>query len=71
MLENTVFIGLRKEFKDIFYFQGRNECDFLVKEKDKITHAIQVCLDFNEENKDREINVSCPKCGNKVDILYD
>lgn len=56
MLENTVFIGLRKEFKDIFYFQGRNECDFLVKEKDKITHAIQVCFDFNEENKDREIN---------------
>ena len=56
MLENAVFLGLRRRFKDIFYFQDKNECDFVVKEKDRITHAIQVCFDFNEETKDREIN---------------
>jgi len=42
--------------RDVFYFQNKNECDFVVKEKDKITHAVQVCWDFNEENKNREIN---------------
>lgn len=56
MLENAVFLGLRRKFKDIFYFQENNECDFVVKEKDRITHAIQVCYGLNEENKDREIN---------------
>lgn len=56
MLENVVFLGLRKRFKDIFYFQEKNECDFVVKEKDKITHAIQVCHNINESNKEREIN---------------
>ena len=56
MLENIVFLGLRRKFKNMFYFQDKNECDFVVKEKEKITHAIQVCFDFNEETKDREIN---------------
>ena len=56
MLENAVFLGLRRKFKDIFYFQNKYECDFVIKEKEKITHAIQVCFDFNEENKNREIS---------------
>lgn len=55
MLENVVFLGLRRRFKDIFYFQEKNECDFVVKEKDKIKRAIQVCFDLNEETKDREL----------------
>jgi len=55
MLENAVFLALRRKFKDIFYFQEKGECDFVIKEKDKITRAIQVCYDFNEETKDREI----------------
>ena len=55
MLENAVFLGLRRKFKNIFYFQEKNECDFVIKEKDKITRAIQVCLDLNEETKKREI----------------
>ncbi|MBI2076427.1 ATP-binding protein [Candidatus Woesearchaeota archaeon] len=56
MLENVVFLGLRRKFKDIFYFQEKNECDFVVKEKEKVTSAIQVCFDFNEETKNREIS---------------
>ena len=56
MLENIVFLGLRRRFKDIFYFQEKFECDFVIKEREKITHAIQVCFDVNDETKDREIN---------------
>ena len=46
---------LRKRYKNIFYFREKNECDFLVKEKNKIIAAIQVCFELNEDNKNREI----------------
>ena len=55
MLENLVFLKIRRKFQDIFYFQDKNECDFLVKEKEKIVQAIQVCYEFNEETKKREL----------------
>lgn len=56
MLENLAFLGLRRRHKDIFYFREKGECDFVVKEGNKITKAIQVCYDLNEDNKDREID---------------
>lgn len=55
MLENIVFLQLRREFKGIFYFHGKNECDFVIKEKGRIVRAIQVCFELHEENKEREI----------------
>jgi len=56
MLENLTFINLRRKYKDIFYFQEKNECDFVIKEGTNITQAIQVCYTLNEDNKDRELN---------------
>ena len=56
MLENLVFLALRRKYKEILYFQEKRECDFVIKEKEKITKAIQVCFDFNEETKNREIS---------------
>jgi len=56
MLENMVFLALRKKHKEIFYFQEKNECDFVIKEGTKITKLIQVCYNITEQNKDREIN---------------
>ena len=55
MLENLVFLQLRRKDKEIFYFKGRKECDFLVRQGNKIRGAFQVCYDLNEDNKDREI----------------
>ncbi len=55
MLENLVFLNLRKKYKEIFYFQGKKECDFVVKQGTKITEAIQVCYKLDEDNKDREV----------------
>jgi predicted AAA+ superfamily ATPase len=54
MLENTVFLQLRRKFKELYYFKEQNECDFLVKEKDKITQAIQVSYQLTEDNLTRE-----------------
>ena len=33
MLENVVFLALRRKFKEIFYFKEKNECDFIIKER--------------------------------------
>jgi len=55
MLENQVFLHLRKKYKEIFYFQKEKECDFIVKEREKVVNAIQVCYEFNDKNQDREI----------------
>jgi len=54
LLENLVFINLRKKNKDIFYFQEDNECDFLIREGIKIVKAFQVCYEINEDSKERE-----------------
>ncbi len=56
ILENTVFIQLRREDRDIYYHKGKYECDFLVKNGNTITQAIQVCYELNLDNKKREIN---------------
>ncbi len=56
MLENMVFLALRRVYKYILYFQEKGECDFVIKEREKITQAIQVCFNINEENQKREID---------------
>lgn len=55
MLENTVFLHLRRSYSEIFYFRKNRECDFLVREKNAIKMCIQVTFELNDENKDREI----------------
>ena len=56
ILENIVFLQLRRKYKNIFYFREKYECDFVIKERNAITAAYQVCYQITEENKDREIN---------------
>jgi uncharacterized protein len=57
MLENLVFIELKRQSKTVYYHHNKGECDFLVKEKNSITQAIQVCWSLYEDNtKQREIN---------------
>ncbi len=56
MLENNVFLNLRRKYKEIFYYQNKGECDFVVKDREKVILAIQVCYEFNDENQEREIN---------------
>lgn len=56
MLENAVFGQLRRSYKDIFYFKGKGECDFLVKERNRIKMAIQVTYELTEDNKKRELD---------------
>ena len=39
---------------ELYYHQGRHECDFVVKEGAKITKAFQVCYELNDDNFKRE-----------------
>lgn len=55
LLESIVFLELRRRYEEIFYFKNRAECDFIIKEKNKITHCFQVCYEINENNKKREV----------------
>ncbi|GAB4367722.1 MAG: ATP-binding protein [Calditrichia bacterium] len=55
LLENAVFLHLKKHSNEIFYYRNNSECDFLVKEEGKIKQAIQVCFQLNEDNVKREM----------------
>ena len=55
-LENLVYVHLRRKFNEIYYYQDRGECDFIVKVRERITLAIQVCYHFNDDNFTREYN---------------
>ena len=56
LLENLVFIELRRRNEQIYYFRKNYECDFLIVRKNKVSLAIQVTKELNDDNKKREIN---------------
>ncbi len=56
MLENIVFINLKRLGREVFYFKKNNECDFISRDAKKNLELFQVCFELNEDNKDREIN---------------
>ena len=57
MLENYVYLNLRKQNKDhIYYYQGNGECDFVVTDNHNKPQALyQVCLKLTDENIAREV----------------
>ena len=57
LLENLVFIELKRRRKQVYYLKNNFECDFLIREKNKITMAIQVTWSIeNAQTREREIN---------------
>ncbi|MBU4482211.1 DUF4143 domain-containing protein, partial [Patescibacteria group bacterium] len=56
LLENIVFLELKRRGQEIYYYSDKKECDFLIKQGQKITEAIQVTKTLLPKNKDREIN---------------
>ncbi len=65
-LENAVFLELRRNNKEIFYYRDSNsECDFIIHEQNSITHAIQVTYDMSDEDtKYRETKGLVAACKN-------
>ena len=55
LLENAVFVKLAAGGKKIYYYKNSFECDFVIKEKTKITAAIQVTKKIDSINEKREM----------------
>lgn len=55
MLENIIFLNLRRHNEGIFYHKGKGECDFVVQDRNNY-HVIQVTKELNSTNQEREIN---------------
>ena len=56
ILENIIFLEILRRGHEVFYYAGKNECDFLIKKGMDIVEAIQVADTVTEENIQREIN---------------
>ncbi len=56
ILENMVYLFLRRSGNEVFYFKQKNECDFITKSKDGLFAVYQVCYKLTEDNKQRELN---------------
>jgi predicted AAA+ superfamily ATPase len=56
ILENSVFLHLKRKGEEIFYFKDGKECDFITRSKNGLFTAIQVCYELTETNLDRELN---------------
>lgn len=55
ILENMVFLQLRRLHHEIYYFRQKNECDFIVYEKGKPEKLIQVCMELGSDSVEREM----------------
>lgn len=56
ILENIVFIELKRRKVEFFYYAGKNECDFVIMEGTRLKQAIQVSYMITHENIEREIS---------------
>jgi len=57
--ENLVFLALRRQSKDISYFDADGECDFILRDRHAVSSAVQACTRLTDECKDREIEGLC------------
>jgi predicted AAA+ superfamily ATPase len=54
--ENMVYLALRRNHRDISYFDADGECDFIVRDRHSVIAAIQACVKLTDEAMDREID---------------
>ncbi|MBW6492534.1 MAG: ATP-binding protein [Lentimicrobium sp.] len=56
LLENMVFMQLRRITSEIFYFSEKKECDFIVFQNGKLLDLYQVSWQLDQNNMDRELS---------------
>jgi len=56
LLENLVFIDLKRRNAGLFYYRRKHECDFVIEDNGMLSSAIQVCFELNGENREREVS---------------
>jgi len=76
LLENMVYLFLRRQTSEIYYYAGKKECDFVVLKNDKLDGLYQVCWQLDQNNTDRELQglleaMEFFKINNATVITYD
>jgi predicted AAA+ superfamily ATPase len=56
LLENKMYIHLKRLGKEVYYFRQNGECDFIVAKNKKIEMIAQVSFELNNDNFSREIS---------------
>lgn len=56
VLENAVYLHLRRQSNEIFYFQNQGKCDFVTTLNGMPKNLYQVCVNVNSMNIEREVN---------------
>lgn len=57
IIENIVFLELKRQKHEVYYYQGHQECDFVIRQGAIITTLVQVALTLsNPDTREREIN---------------
>lgn len=62
ILENVVFLGLKKQGQELFYFEEEKECDFVLRDFNGNFIPYQVTYELKEENEEREIGGLANAC---------
>jgi len=62
LIENLVFLELKRKDYEIFYFEKRGECDFIIKTKEDKFLPIQVSFELTKRNREREIKGIIDAC---------
>ena len=68
ILENIVFLELKRNNYTIYYYQNKGECDFVAKNENGFK-LFQVCYDLNNDNLEREMN-GLKKAMNELKLDY-
>ncbi len=55
LYENAVFSQIRRSGREVYYWKGRGECDFVVKEGRRVAQAVQVCYRRDIGSEAREM----------------
>lgn len=56
LLENIVFLELKRRGEDLFFYKNKKECDFVIQKQNKISEAIQVTEKMSKTNEKREFD---------------
>jgi predicted AAA+ superfamily ATPase len=54
--ENLIYLHLRQNYQEIYYYAEKYECDFVIVSNNTLQGAVQVCFNLNPDNMDRELN---------------
>ena len=76
VLENVVYLELRRRGYEIYHFAENGEYDFVARTGNNSFQSVQVCFEITEENLDREVGAlveACKRIGSNEGMLlvYD